>query len=149
MSVNPCPTQQCSYNWLPLTLPSPSSFHLPNLAQASSKLFLVTASHTHTHTHTHTYTPGPPQLVLCSTAGGAINQAETQRANLQISGLRTMSKVRASGLGGPQSYPHPILGQKHSCHTHTDTQTQMHMSSLHRVGTWPLWAPACPGFILQ
>ena len=54
--MNPCPTQQCYYNWLPLSLPSLSSSHLPNLAQTSSKSFLVTASLTHTHTHTHTCT---------------------------------------------------------------------------------------------
>lgn len=81
----------------------------------------------HCISHIHTHTPGPPQLVLCSTSGAAINQAETQRANLQISGLRTMSKVRASGLGGPQLHPHPILGQKHSCHTHRHTDTDAHV----------------------
>ena len=35
-----------------------------------------------------------------------------------------MPKVRASGLGGPQLQPHPVLGQKHSCHTHTDAYVQ-------------------------
>ena len=97
---------------------------------------------TQTHTHTHTHTPGPPHSALCSTSGAAISQGETQQANLQISGLRTLSKVRASGLGGPQ----PHLGSE-ALLPHTHTQT--HMSSLHRVGRWLLWASACPGFILQ
>ena len=65
-----------------------------------------------------------------------------QRKQAQISGLRTLSKVRASGLGGPQ----PHLGSE-ALLPHTHTQT--HMSSLHRVGRWLLWASACPGFILQ
>ena len=48
--------------------------------------------------------------------------------------------------------PNPILTPswgRSTRATHTDTQTQMRVSSLHRVGRWLLWAPACPEFILQ
>ena len=108
---------------LQLATPDSSLSQLFPPSQPGPSFIKAVFGHCIIHTHTHTHTR-PPTLSTVFHFWAAISQGETQQANLQISGLRTMPKVRASGLGGPQLQPHPVLGQKHSCHTHTDAYVQ-------------------------